>query len=184
MVINRRYCNLSKMSVLAFTKHSLGECTVDAPYNLTSCISSTWPSCLHRYTRWKIVARTRMAALPWNNELQRCSIISGSSKEKKIGAPENSYSDACPSLLFQFNSTGQRRTTQLSPGTSTLETLSTWMSFDSSVRMGFSLKNYDVIGFDLDHTLARYRMSALYRLCYTSILEHLIELGYPRDIFK
>ncbi|OQR72517.1 5'-nucleotidase domain-containing protein 1-like [Tropilaelaps mercedesae] len=49
---------------------------------------------------------------------------------------------------------------------------------------GFSLSNYDVIGFDLDHTLARYRLPALYRLCYTSICKHLVGIGYPREIFR
>lgn len=48
----------------------------------------------------------------------------------------------------------------------------------------FTLKDYDVIGFDLDHTLARYRLPALYRLCYTSIVKHLIDIGYPKEIFS
>ncbi|XP_064487413.1 5'-nucleotidase domain-containing protein 1-like [Ornithodoros turicata] len=43
----------------------------------------------------------------------------------------------------------------------------------------FSIDDYDAVGFDLDHTLARYRLKKLYKVVYDSVRTHLHLKGYP-----
>ena len=45
------------------------------------------------------------------------------------------------------------------------------------------LKNFDVFGFDLDHTFAAYKFPEQLRLCYNSLAQCAIEdFNYPEDI--
>ncbi|XP_061176710.1 5'-nucleotidase domain-containing protein 1-like [Saccostrea echinata] len=46
----------------------------------------------------------------------------------------------------------------------------------------FCLADYDAVGFDLDHTLAKYRLVELMNLAYDSICESLIKQGYDPKI--
>ncbi|CAH1799056.1 unnamed protein product [Owenia fusiformis] len=51
----------------------------------------------------------------------------------------------------------------------------------------FSLKftDYDAFGFDLDHTLAKYKLPALFKLCHNALAEFLVkEKGYHPDLQK
>ncbi|XP_015254163.1 PREDICTED: 5'-nucleotidase domain-containing protein 1 [Cyprinodon variegatus] len=49
----------------------------------------------------------------------------------------------------------------------------------------FSLSDCDVIGFDLDHTLCRYRLKETSRLIYESFARYLVEhKGYDRDLLN
>ena len=51
--------------------------------------------------------------------------------------------------------------------------------------MPFQLSSCDVIGFDLDMTLCRYKMSPFIRLCYQSIASHLVKnLSYPAELLE
>lgn len=48
-----------------------------------------------------------------------------------------------------------------------------------------SLLNYQCIGFDLDHTLARYKVSALNQLIHTCLIKHLVHgLNYPESLLE
>lgn len=50
---------------------------------------------------------------------------------------------------------------------------------------GFSLSNFDVIGFDLDHTLCRYKLQPLFKLIYDNMAKFLVERrGYSADLYK
>ncbi|XP_067134039.1 5'-nucleotidase domain-containing protein 1 [Centruroides vittatus] len=50
---------------------------------------------------------------------------------------------------------------------------------------GFSLSNFDVIGFDLDHTLCRYKLRPLFELIYENMASFLVERrGYSKDLYK
>lgn len=42
----------------------------------------------------------------------------------------------------------------------------------------FSIDDYDAVGFDLDHTLARYKLGNLYKLVYDAVVAHLKIKGY------
>ncbi|GFT36880.1 5'-nucleotidase domain-containing protein 1 [Nephila pilipes] len=47
----------------------------------------------------------------------------------------------------------------------------------------FTLENYDCIGFDLDHTLCRYKLKPLFQLIYKSLASFLIEkYEYPKSL--
>ncbi|GFW75836.1 5'-nucleotidase domain-containing protein 1 [Trichonephila clavipes] len=47
----------------------------------------------------------------------------------------------------------------------------------------FTLENYDCIGFDLDHTLCRYKLKPLFHLIYKSLASFLIEkYEYPKSL--
>ncbi|GIY68384.1 5'-nucleotidase domain-containing protein 1 [Caerostris darwini] len=47
----------------------------------------------------------------------------------------------------------------------------------------FALENYDCIGFDLDHTLCRYKLKPLFQLIYKSLTSFLIEkYDYPKSL--
>ncbi|KAL1431599.1 hypothetical protein MTO96_002229 [Rhipicephalus appendiculatus] len=53
----------------------------------------------------------------------------------------------------------------------------TWPNVDSTTRATFSLLDYDAIGFDLDNTLARYRLPALFELIHQSVRDYLSTNG-------
>lgn len=47
-----------------------------------------------------------------------------------------------------------------------------------------SLENHNCIGFDVDHCLVRYKLKALTRVCYESLMKSLIQSkGYPQSLF-
>ncbi|GAB6030686.1 hypothetical protein CHUAL_007540 [Chamberlinius hualienensis] len=49
----------------------------------------------------------------------------------------------------------------------------------------FGLSDYDCIGFDLDHTLCRYKLDNLFQLIYTSLNKFLVEKkGYPNSLLN
>ena len=48
----------------------------------------------------------------------------------------------------------------------------------------FRILNYPAIAFDLDHTLARYRIPALHKLCYELVVKYLCEHGYSKEAFR
>ena len=51
--------------------------------------------------------------------------------------------------------------------------------------MPFQLSSCDVIGFDLDMTLCRYKMSPFIRLCYQSVASHLVNNhSYPIELLE
>ena len=43
-------------------------------------------------------------------------------------------------------------------------------------------QEYDVLGFDADHCLVKYNISALVRLMIATMSEDLREIGYPAEI--
>ncbi|XP_033110265.1 5'-nucleotidase domain-containing protein 1-like isoform X3 [Anneissia japonica] len=48
-----------------------------------------------------------------------------------------------------------------------------------------SFSDFDVIGFDLDHTLCKYKLDILFPLIYKCLVKHLVEdLGYDEDIAR
>ena len=59
---------------------------------------------------------------------------------------------------------------------------STVLSYTSSK---FEIHRHSILGFDLDHALARYKNRALGELIYTCLLKALVEkFNYPSSIFS
>lgn len=46
------------------------------------------------------------------------------------------------------------------------------------------MKDYDVIGFDADHCLVKYKLNELLVLLIKGELETLVKLGYPPEILE
>ena len=57
-------------------------------------------------------------------------------------------------------------------------------TFDYSVKYPLKpILSYDVIGFDMDHTLCRYKLGPLIKVCYDSFVLTMIEkMGYPEEL--